>query len=385
MLVVFAALSLLGGCKHVVDSDTDMDDSGNVLPVPVVLPVVSGLREPVALAFLSPTHWVVAERQTGYLRWIDNGKLRAMPFAVLAVPDLPGDNEGGLCDLALDPGYPVRPFLFASYTTANGGKPAGLRIVRFTVNEKDGTGGAPLVIIDKLPVSVSGNDIGGKLLFGADGKLYVTLGDNERPEQAQDYQSLAGKVLRYNPDGTVPGDNPLEDAQTASAENSDDDAKQLEGTKTPVYTLGQRDPLGITLNQENGKLYLTDAGPGHDDVIEHLVAADNYGWPLSRGANEDPRFHPPLWSSGNRAIVPTGMAFYTGMALPQYQGNLFFTSRNDGKLRRVILHDPDAVTAVQVIPQAGDHARLTVVMGADGDLYFSSMDSIYKLTAQLRN
>ncbi len=378
MWTVITAVVLFGaGCKtHNSAADTDESDEG---AQPVAIQVVSGLQEPVALAFLTSTRWLVAEQHTGRIRRVDQGRVLAEPFATLSVPDRADAHGIGLLDLAVDPTYPDHPYVYASYTPAgNGDTPTGLRVVRFTV--QNGIGVTPQTLIDNLPVGKSGAHTSGKLLFAADGKLYVTVGDADRPALAQDYDALAGKVLRYNTDGTIPADNPLEKAQTAYAENPDEDKEQLEGDKTPVYTIGQCNPRSIAMNPDSGDLYLLDEGPQHD-VIQHLLAADNYGWPEEMGASQDPRFHSPLWTSGPLLLDPAGATFYTGDALPQFRDNLLFSSENDGQLRRAIFTDSDTISAVETVPTAGNHARLAVAMSPDGNLYFTDHDSIYRFTA----
>lgn len=358
------------GCKHSDDAAVP-DDS--FAPQPVAQRVVSGLQEPVSLVFLSKTSWLVAERRSGRILWIENGKLRPAPFATIPVPTSP-ESSGGLLGLAVDSAYPTRPFVYARYTDPSG---STQRVVRFTV--KDGIGVDPLTVIDGLP---GGGHDGGRLLFGPDEKLYVTLGDANHPDLVQGYDKLPGKVLRYNPDGSIPPDNPMELAKTGWAGNANDDSKQLDGEKTPVYTIGHRDPCGIASNPETGELYITDTGPDHNDAILHLVAGDNYGWPDVSGISDDPHYRQPLWASGQKTLAPTGMAFYSGSALPQFHGNLIFASASDGKLRRAIFDGIDKITAVEDIPEADANARLDVAMGPDGDLYFTSMDSIYRLTVQ---
>jgi len=360
LLVVLTIALTLVGCKN--DEDVATTDDSLAVP-PVAVPVVSGLQEPVSLQFLGKTVLLAAERRTGAIRWIEKGMLRPEPFVSISA-------GGQLLDLAVDPNYPGHPYVYVLQAGSGG---SSAQVVRFTV--KDGKGSDPQTVITGLPA-------GGRLLFGTDGMLFVTVGDSGKSDQAQNYDVLSGKVLRFTPEGKVPADNPLEKAQTGTASNPENDAKQFEGDKTPVYTLGHRAPFGITRNPDSGEIYITDTGPDRDDVIEHLVAAENYGWPVVMGYSENPRYHPPLWSTGKEAIAPSGAAFYTGTKLPQYHGNLFFASEKDGKLRRAVFADSDKITDVETVPEAGNHARLDVVMGPDGDLYFSSTDTIYRLTAK---
>ena len=343
----------------------------------IVEKVAGGLREPVALAFLPNDIILIAERHSGRIRWLEHGVLRKEPFATVAVPTLPDAPGCGLLGLAVDPDYPRLPFVYAFYTVGDGNRITGQRLVRFTV--RDGTGAAETTLVDKLPADATGHNNGGRLLFGADGKLYVAIGDTRHEQQAQDYEALAGKVLRYNRDGTIPADNPFEEQKTATASDPRNDKQQLGGLKTPVYTLGFRNPAGMALDLKSGDIYLADTGPDGHDELDRLAAGDNYGWPQVMGFSTDPHFRQPLWDSGHAALMPSGMAYYTGSALAQYRGDLFFGSTKDGKLRYVALQGRDQLAKIATIPAADSLARLDVAMGRDEYLYFTSLDAVYRL------
>jgi len=379
-LLVVMALAALNGCRESAPAPARAAAGA---PRIVVERVVGGLQEPVSLVFLSPTHWLVAERRSGRIRWIEHGRLRAEPFAQVAVPTPAGYHEYGLLGLAVDPDYPDRPFVYAFHTVGSGGSATGQRIVRFTV--QNGRGTDPTIIVDGLPAGQRCCHNGGRILFGSDGMLYVTLGDTQRQEQAQNYDALPGKVLRYRPDGTVPADNPFELQRTGWAgtepNNPNTPPEQLGGFRTPVYAIGFRNPFGIALNRDTGDIYVSDNGPDHGDEINHLATGDHYGWPEVMGASGDARFRNPLWSTGRSIIAPTGMAFYAGPDFPQFRGHLFFAAYNDGRLRRAAFDGPDRIASVAVVAEAGTNARLDVAMGPDGRLYFTSLDGIYRLRA----
>ena len=374
--IIIAGLFVVSGCKSSEQPAQTETAQGSGITAEKV---VGGLQEPVSLIFLSKTQWLVAERRSGRIRWIENGKLHPEPFATVQVPTPAGYNEYGLLGLAVDPDYADNHYVYAFHTIGSGNRATGQRIVRFTV--QDGMGANMTTIVDNLPAGASCCHNGGRILFGPDGKLYVTLGDTQRQDQAQNYDSVAGKVLRYNPDGSIPNDNPFEKPQTGSARTATDDQadKPLNGQSTPVYALGFRNPFGITVNPDDGEMYLTDNGPDYGDEVNHLVAGDNYGWPTVMGYSDNPNFHLTLWATGNTTIAPTGIAVYTGTEFAQFRGNLFFAAYNDGKLRRAILNGPDSVSSVQVVQAAGSNARLDVAMGPDGRLYFTSLDAVYRL------
>lgn len=373
--LVITGVFMLSGCRSNGRPAQAETTAGESI---VAEKVVDGLQEPVSLVFLSNTQWLVAERRTGRIRWIENGRLRAEPFATVPVPASAGYNEYGLLGLAVDPEYATNRYVYVFHTVGADGRATGQRIVRFTV--QNGRGVDMTTIVDGLPAGAACCHNGGRILFGQDGKLYVTLGDTQRQDQAQDYQSVAGKVLRYNPDGSVPADNPFEKPQTGSTRDLDDGTEApLSGQKTPVFALGFRNPFGLAMDPESGEMYVTDNGPDRGDEVNHLVAGDNYGWPVVTGSADDPRFHAPLWSSGGTAIAPTGIAVYTGSEFPSFRGNLFFAAYNDGKLRRIVLDGPNRLASIQVVQAAGSNAKLDVAMGPDGRLYFTSLDAIYRL------
>ncbi len=358
---MIALAAFLTGCRG---SGQSTQAQGS-LPQPVVERVLGGLHAPVSLVFLSPRVWLVAEQHHGQIRWIEDGKLRATPFAAVDVSTAGDDPDHGLLSLAVDPNYPTPSYVYACHTAGGGG-----RITRFTI--RNGKGLEPVVIVDNLPAA-------GRIAFGADGQLYVAQDDLTADARAQDYAALAGKVLRFTPGGGIPADNPLELETTGWAGKGGDDNKPVGGMKTPVFTIGHRDPRGIAVQPDTGDVYITEVGPNHGDEINRLVAGDNYGWPEVVGAAENPRFRVPLWTTGVRELAPTGAAFYTGATPRAFRGNLFFTSLRDGKLRRAIFKGRDTISAVVTVPEAGNHAKLDVAIGLDGNIYFTDTDAIYRL------
>ncbi|MHB0938266.1 MAG: PQQ-dependent sugar dehydrogenase [Armatimonadota bacterium] len=372
--LIIAGLFVLSGCRNGAQPAA-AEATGNSV---VAERVVGGLQEPVSLVFLSRTQWLVAERRSGRIRWIENGRLRDEPFATVQVPSPSGYHEYGLLGLAVDPEYATNRYVYAFHTVGTGDRATGQRIVRFTV--QDGRGTNMTTIVDGLPAGTSCCHNGGRIVFGTDGKLYATLGDTQRQDQAQNYESPAGKVLRYNPDGSIPADNPFEKPQTGSSRDPvDGTGEPLGGQKTPVFALGFRNPFGLTVEPESGEMYLTDNGPDRGDEVNHVVAGDNYGWPQVMGSSDDPHFHAPLWSSGNTVVAPTGIAVYTGTEFSQFRGNLFFAAYIDGRLRRMVLEGPNRMSSIQVVEAAGRNAKLDVAMGPDGRLYYTSLDAIYRL------
>ena len=189
------------------------------------------------------------------------------------------------------------------------------RVSRLT--ERDGRAEGEVVLLDNLPGGFIHD--GGRIKFGPDGKLYITLGDTSDSALAQQVDSLAGKILRINPDGSIPTDNPF--------------------PGSPVYSLGHRNPQGLAWDAITQQLFSSDHGPAGDDEVNIIRAGANYGWPLVSGVSGSPEFVDPILVF-NPAIAPSGITFYSGEKLVAWQDNLFIATLRGESLLRVVLQDP---------------------------------------------
>ena len=314
--------------------------------------VASHLEIPWALAFAPDGRLYFTERP-GRLRLVADGELRPDPVALLPVGPV---GEGGLLGLALDPRFSENGYLYVYYTYEEAGALRN-RISRLTLQEEQAI--AETVLLEGIPGA--GFHDGGRLRFGPDGKLYATTGDARQPGLAQDLASLAGKILRLNPDGSVPRDNPVPGSY--------------------VYSLGHRNPQGLAWQSSTGQLFSTEHGPSGEfglccrDEVNLIVAGGNYGWPEVTVAPGDPRFIDPILHSGtDHTWAPASASFYDGEVLWPWQGSLFFGALRGEHLHRVILGGPsmDQVLDEEVLFQ-GELGRLrAVVQGPDGYLYFTT-------------
>ena len=308
--------------------------------------VAQGLEVPWALDFAPDGRILVTER-AGRIRVIRDGSLQPDPWAVVEVASV---SESGLMGLALYPDFGANGHLFVCYTYLDDQGRLGNRVARLT--DADGVGVQHRVILEGIPAARNHN--GCRLGFGPDGKLYVTMGDAQAPDQAQVLGSLSGKVLRLDPDGSIPEDNPFPGSY--------------------VYTYGHRNPQGLDWHPQTGELFITEHGPATNDEINILEPGGNYGWPNVLGAAGDPNFLDPILSF-TPTLALAGAAFYTGDKLPQsWQGNYLFANLRSAHLHRVLLEPPDfrTVRSHQRLFQ-GEFGRLrAVALSPDGHLYFST-------------
>ena len=248
--------------------------------------------------------------RNGYLRVIENGTLAEKPLLSLGV----GGVEGGMLGVAVDPNYSENNYLYLYYTyneflsTTN-------KIVRYIVN--DDSVSEDKVLIDGIPGGPFHD--GGRIKFGPDGKLYITTGDAGNSDLSQDLNSLAGKVLRINSDGTIPQDNPFDNS--------------------PIYSIGHRNPQGIDWD-ESGNLIATEHGPSglrgvaHDE-INLIIPAANYGWPDIIGDETKIGLQNPIMHTGDDTWAPSGSDFYSGEKISDWTGKYFVATLRGNHLHMI--------------------------------------------------
>ena len=314
----------------------------------VVETVVQGLRVPWDLAFAQDGRMFVTERP-GRIRVVEDGDLLDEPFAEL---DVWAQSEAGLMGIALDPSFTENGHLYVCYTYIDELRGPTNRVARLT--DSGGTGTGHTVVFDGIPGARNHN--GCRIRFGPDDKLYVTMGDAQNADAAQDPSSPSGKILRLNADGSVPDDNPI--------------------PGNPMYTLGHRNPQGIDWHPETGEAFITEHGPSDNDEINLLVAGGNYGWPEVRGKSDNPDYEDPL-TIYTPTLALAGAAFYTGGPLPLHWTNsFFFTTLKEQHIRRLTFAaDLDGAWTVigeeKILENQIGRLR-AIVQGPDGYLYITT-------------
>lgn len=293
--------------------------------------VAENLSVPWAIDVAQDGRLFFTER-SGAIRVVSaNGTLLSDPAAYINVAQ---QGEAGLLGLALHPNFAQNHLLYI-YQTYTNGSAVFNKVVMLT--EKDNKIIDSKVVLDKIPAS-DRND-GGRIRFGPDGKLYVATGDAKQPELAQNAGSLAGKILRINPDGSIPADNPF--------------------SGSPVYSYGHRNVQGLAWDLK-GNMYATEHGESGNDEINLIKPGENYGWPIEQC--DGARFEKPAVCF-NPAIAPAGMAIAHSDKLG-YKGDLLIASLKAMQLRKVDLGNNTTTNILTSYGRIRD-----VVEAPDGTLY----------------
>jgi glucose/arabinose dehydrogenase len=323
-----------------------------------VVPFLKGLVNPWSLAFLPNGDMLVTEKP-GRLRLVrSNGTLEAQ--AISGTPQVLAMGQGGLLDVALHPRFADNQLVYLTYSKAGeAGNTTALargRLEGLTLTDvKD------IFVADAW--SKATLHFGSRLAFGPDGMLYMTVGERNERNRAQDTNTHAGKVLRLRDDGTVPADNPFVGRT---------------GFKPEIYTYGHRNLQGLTVHPTTGAVWQTEHGPQGGDELNLLQAGKNYGWPVVTFGREytgEAITNQP-WREGMEqpvtvwvpSIALSGAAFYTGDRFPTWKGSLFVGGLAGQLLHRVVFTERGPIGREPLIPELRQRIR-DVRQGPDGLLY----------------
>lgn len=336
-----------------------------------VVPIATGLVHPYSIGFLPDGRTMLVAEQNGKMRIIRDGVLDPKP--VWSAPA--GAGADALHFIAVHPRFNDNHFVYFSYPK-RGDRGITLGVARGRLD------GAALTEVKDVFVAdawETGGNLAGRIMFGPDGSLYVTVGDRDRiccngtddnslRLKAQDLNNHIGKVLRIQDDGSVPKDNPFVGRADARPE---------------VFTYGHRNTYGLAFNPETGALWQSEIGPMGGDEVNILIPGHNYGWPLvSMGRNytgslvsDQPWFRPGMdnprifWVP---SISPSSIMFYTGDKFPAWKNNLFVGALNGQQLQRIAFNQPSQAERREPLLRELAIRVRDVQQGPDGNIYVAT-------------
>lgn len=334
--------------------------------------VTNNLMIPWAIAFTSPDRMLITERP---------GRIRELTLAnniwelkinpLITFPEVSANAEEGLMGLTKDPNYDNNFYLYACLAYPKGNQIVD-KVIRFIdpISMSVENPQPPQeILLDNIPAARY--HAGCELTFGPDQKLYITTGDATDKQIAQDLDNLGGKILRMNPDGTIPIDNPFPNSL--------------------VYSYGHRNPQGIDFHPTTGQIWSTEHGPSvfdgpaGGDEINLIKAGRNYGWPLvSHEDKKDGTIAPKLLFTP--AIAPGSLIVYDGEKIPQWSNNLIFAAlKGEGLIRATI--NQETITSYELIDLKNlSPGRIReVIVGPDGNIYFTTSNQDGRGTLRTRD
>lgn len=355
MIALFSlAISIAAGCSHspAGRGAGEISESQQSQTAFRVETVAANLQVPWSIVWAPDGRMIFTERP-GRVRVYENGKLRPEPLFV--VPDVEPKGESGLMSIALHPQFAANHLLYLSYAYIGEGQ--RVRVARY--RETSGGFTDRKVIIDDIPAAQF--HAGCRLRFGPEGKLYITTGDATERELAQQLNSLAGKTLRLNDDGSIPSDNPFVGRADARPE---------------IWTYGNRNGQGIDFQPGTNLLWETEHGPsgfdgpGGGDEVNILERGKNYGWPVIHHRATHEGMESPLLEYTPACAPGSGM-FYRGSQFPQFKNNFFFGCLVGTRIIRVAANGRQVVSQENLLEKKYGRIR-DIAEGPDGFIYFST-------------
>jgi glucose/arabinose dehydrogenase len=307
--LVSAFISLL------VFNSCDKNESGSALtpteepsawPTEEIRTVKSDLSHPWEMLWGKDDHLWISERAGKIIKV--NPKTGYTVFKY-EIPDALQRGEGGVLGLVQHPDFLQNGFLYVAYNYLKSGTYTQ-KLVRFRVKNEEFI--EPLTLIDNIPASNDNN--GSRLAITADHKLLMTTGDATNSESAQQMNSLSGKVLRINLDGTIPSDNPF--------------------PNSAVWTFGHANPQGLVI--ANGRIFSSENNVGMMDELNLIEKGRNYGWPNAGGPEKNAAA--PLWNSGSNSFTVSGIDYYNGDLISRWKNSILMTTLKDGALYQMKLN-----------------------------------------------
>lgn len=334
-----------------------------VTPRTVVLN--SSLKSPWGLAFLPDGRMLVTQKAGSILLLDAQGE---RTIATLAVPPVVFRNQGGLLDVAVDPDFARDPWIYWTYTEAGSGAEEALSGTALARGRLIGNALQDIqVIYRQAPKTTGAGHFGARIVFRPDKTMFVTLGERQKLDPAQDLDGTLGKVIRLNRDGSVPEGNP-----------------GISQTRPEIWTYGHRNPQGAALRPGTSELWVNEHGPQGGDELNRIVAGRNYGWPKVSygcpygapkgeacrygGGVHEPAYEPPVSFWVPTSIGPSGLVFYSGRRFPQWKGDAFIGALAGTAVWRVRLEGNREVARERLFADLRERVR-DIREGPEGHLY----------------
>ena len=324
--------------------------------------VAEGLTHPWGMAALPDGRLLVTERP-GRLRIVRPDGAVSQPVA--GVPAVSNVGQGGLLDVVLGPDHATTKRIYISFAEPGPDGRAGTAVARGTLDMDARRLQDVEVIFRQEPKTRGGRHFGSRLVFRRDGTLFVTIGDRGERERAQTLTIHRAQVIRINPDGSIPEDNPF---------------VGVEGRLPAVWSYGHRNAQGAALHPETGELWIHEHAAEGGDEVNVPEAGKNYGWPTIHYGNDYGGGRIPAGDGTKKdgleqpvyywdpSIAPSGMTFYTGGKVPSWQGDLFVGALKFRMLVRLDVENGEIVHEERMLGDLGQRIR-AVDQGPDGDLY----------------
>ena len=363
-LIAIGGLAMLVACHGAGSpgspaSGAAQASAGAENAVPFAITEVASFDEPWAMCFLPDGRLLVTEKK-GHLKLLQPG---STALEVTGVPVVDYGGQGGLGDVIAHPDFASNQLLFLSFVEKGEGDTRGAAVARARL-QFDAAGAASLsdltVIWRQQPKKQGNGHFSHRIRFGPDHKLWITSGERQAFDPAQDMGSNLGKVIRLNEDGSIPADNPFADRDGAGAQ---------------AWTLGHRNMLGFAFDAA-GRPWVAEMGPAGGDELNLIVRGRNYGWPrVSNGNNYDgsdipdhptaAQFEAPK-ISWTPVIAPSSLLFYSGAQFPDWQGDALIGGLASQALVRV---EFDGDQAHEAARYPMDKRIREVEQGPSGDIW----------------
>ncbi|MES2855534.1 MAG: PQQ-dependent sugar dehydrogenase [Bdellovibrionota bacterium] len=309
-----------------------------------------------------PDGRVIFTERSGVLA-VFNPKTKTVQ-TITGAPTVKADDQGGLLEVRVHPDFEKNSLVYLSYSEPVGKKDATTAVGRGMLK------GGELTSFTKIfaakDAADTGMHFGSRIEFDGKGHIFVSIGERNERNRAQDINSHTGKIIRLNEDGSVPKDNPFVGKKNGAPE---------------VWSYGQRNPQGLAYDKVSGKLWEAEMGPRGGDEINLIEPGKNYGWPVITYGRE---YYGPKIGTTEKAgmeqpvvywvpsISPSGLAIYTGSAFPEWKGNLFLACLSGLQVRRVVVDDKGKVTSQEAMLEEQEKRFRAVRSGVDGMLWLTT-------------